>query len=201
MRLFTKTAAVAVVLTGYSVIGVPNANASAINTLIFGGTGTEVTATNDGLGTTTINISGAVTIGTVDGGVVTDAAFINATFTNDGAGTVSAGTLLQLFSGNLCITSEASCGGTNYLTSNGITDLTFSASGVTSGAASGGLSGTNGGTTHISFTSSVISDIDLAEVDAISLSFAAIAPSITGTEGSPASTPSFTSSVSGNFFI
>jgi len=185
MTRFKHLASVAAVAAAV-LLGAAPAGATVILTFGQNDSGDTITGANNGAGTTTIsgtNIS--VTITQIDAGNVTPfSALFTLSATSIGAATGGGGFVTQEFNGSFCITSAAGCGGTNYLSGN-FTDATFGtgASLTMSGAEPPG---------SVSFTSSVITDLDLPR--GMSFSFANVNPLLHIVNGSIAS---FHSSVSG----
>jgi|GEM_PF-4739571 len=114
--LFTNSASADFTIIDLNASGsVPTANA------VQGGTSTTITGTNI-----------QVTIDTLAGGAVNQAAFLNFTLTSAGSATLSAGVISQEFTGSFTVTGAINGGGFNYLSGTGL-------DGNLSGANSGGL--------------------------------------------------------------
>jgi len=172
----------------------PAVNATTILTFGQAVGGDPLTATIN-VGQTQTTISSAdipVDVTQIVGGTVTPAtAFLTIFATSQGTAANNGGQITQTFSnGTFSITSGAGDTGINYL-SGTFTDQTFgSGTGLTL-TASDATAGES-----VTFTSSVISAVDLLPPQSINLSFANVTPAvnITGT-----TMGAFTSSVAGNF--
>jgi hypothetical protein len=184
---FLSAGLAALILSG------PLPSAKAVTILTFGqsGSGNTITGTANGAQTAT-TISGTdvpITITQIDAAVVVPvSAFFTLSATSTGSATLVAGFVTQTYSGSFSITSMTGGGGVNYL-SGTFTDAVFGANGGS------GLTLTSAQPPNMaSFTSSVITALDLPR--SIDLSFANVTPavSIAGT-----TLASFTSSVSGDY--
>src|SRR5690349_4247043 len=170
------------------------ATASATTILTFGQVGNDspISATNNGLGSTTITGTDvAVTITQIDAAVLTPiSAFLNLSATSIGAASLNSGNVVQPYSGTFSITSGAGGTGTNYL-SGTFSDSVFGAQGGSSLV----LSVANP-PESVTFTSGVIAATELGLPLGMSLSFANVNPAVGITAGSLSS---FSGSVSGTF--
>ena len=164
--------------------------ASAVTILVFGqnGTASTVTATTDGTTTTITGTDIAVTLTALENGASGTQAFLDFTFTSDGAATLSAGNIEQSFQGTFSFNSLANGTGTNFL-SGDFDDLA-------NGADGGNQLTVGAGTPSdvINFDSDVITSLDLER--ALSIAFTDVIPAlaICGT-----SLCGFEASVAGNF--
>jgi hypothetical protein len=166
--------------------------ASAVTILVFGqnGTAQTVTATTN-VGNTVTTITGtdiAVTLTALENGAPGTQAFLDFTFTSDGAATANLGNIDQSFQGTFSFNSLANNTGTNFLSGN-FNDLA-------SGAAGGNQLTVGAGTPTdtVNFASSVITSLGLER--SLSIAFTNVLPAlaICGT-----TLCGFAASVAGNF--
>lgn len=166
--------------------------ANAATILVFGQNGTSqtVTATTN-VGNTVTTITGtniAVTLTALENGANGTQAFLDFTFTSDGAAVLSGGNIDQSFQGTFSFNSLANNTGTNFLSG----DFNDLASGAQGGSQLTVGAGTP--TDTINFTSSVITSLGLER--ALSIAFTNLLPAlaICGT-----TLCGFSASVAGNF--
>lgn len=186
---YIKKVLSALIFAAVAMVGAAPATANVILTFGQAVDGSPITGTDNGAGTTTIaGTDIPITITQIDAALVTPLdAFFTLDATSIAAATTIGGFVTQAYSGNFCITSLAGCGGVNYLSGN-FTDAVFGAgSSLTLSAAQPPET--------LSFTSSVISPLDLGR--GMSLSFADVTPQVHIAQDG--SLGSFTSSVSGTF--
>ena len=166
--------------------------ASAVTILVFGqnGTANTVTATTN-MANTVTTITGtdiAVTLTALENGAPGTQAFLDFTFTSDGAAAPSGGNIDQSFQGTFSFNSLANNAGTNFL-SGTFDDLA-------SGAAGGNQLTVGAGTPSdaVTFASTVITSLGLDR--SLSIAFTNVLPglAICGT-----TLCGFTASVAGNF--
>ena len=187
LALVTSAIAGLACAAGLGLGSVAHASTTIINFGQVSGSNT-VTATNNGAGVTTIDISDAAALVTQFlGGGTPFAAWVDLSATSNDVATAIGPAVLQHYDGTFCITSATGCGGTNYL-SGSFSDALFGTGNQLSVNVSNPPDA-------LTFTSDIIAVNDLGAPSGLGFTFTNVTPSAGITGGSVAS---FTASFTGN---